>query len=331
MKLTTLVFITCLFLLSNHIHAAQAAQQQRKQATELELQMIYEANHGTLTKSSLDNYLSEGADINAKNNRGYTALIVAAWYDNIDAVKILIDAGADINARSQQGLTALMVATLAIQPLITAGADINAKNNDGNTALMMLAERDVVGIDNPGIVAESLRINLDAVQQLITAGADINAKNNDGDTALILAANTKRKEGVIQVLITAGADVNVKNRSGSTALMTAAYNGYIDVVKTLIDAGADKGIANELGKTARDYATNKTTYDKAVAAGEKEWKKTLAIQQQTEKELLQHIFPGQTTEPGVINIITDYIFPQKQTPQKKQNNKPASNSWCIVQ
>ena len=54
--------------------------------------------------------IEAGADVNAEDNYGQTALIVATALGHTDAVRALIEAGADVNARSKQGATALMVA-----------------------------------------------------------------------------------------------------------------------------------------------------------------------------------------------------------------------------
>ena len=51
--------------------------------------------------------VAKGADINAINSEGQTALIWAARCGNPDAVRVLIEAGAQINLRDKSGLSAL--------------------------------------------------------------------------------------------------------------------------------------------------------------------------------------------------------------------------------
>ncbi|MFA5106679.1 MAG: ankyrin repeat domain-containing protein, partial [Candidatus Micrarchaeia archaeon] len=54
--------------------------------------------------------LAAGADVNAKDRDGYTALMVASYWGHMDIVKLLIAAGADVNAKSETGYTALIEA-----------------------------------------------------------------------------------------------------------------------------------------------------------------------------------------------------------------------------
>jgi len=84
--------------------------------------------------------LNEGADVNAKNNEGSTALILAAQLNKKDIVELLLNKGADVHATNLNGYTALMLAAAkgqgdVICPLMRKGADMNAKGSDGNTAL----------------------------------------------------------------------------------------------------------------------------------------------------------------------------------------------------
>ncbi len=55
--------------------------------------------------------LSRGADVNAKDQSGYNALINAAAYGFIDVVKALIAKGADVNAAANNGVTVLSIAS----------------------------------------------------------------------------------------------------------------------------------------------------------------------------------------------------------------------------
>ena len=88
--------------------------------------------------------LKYGADVNAKNNKGYTALIYAARYGGTEVAEVaevLLKHGADVNAKDNDGKTALICAALhcftkVAEVLLRHGADVNAKDNDGETALM---------------------------------------------------------------------------------------------------------------------------------------------------------------------------------------------------
>ena len=89
--------------------------------------------------------------IEYKNAKGWTPLIVAAFNQNIEAVKLLIGLGADPSAQNVNGTTVLMYAKtqllnesqpdfLMLSTLIEAGADISAKDKHGKSVVDYCAE-----------------------------------------------------------------------------------------------------------------------------------------------------------------------------------------------
>jgi ankyrin repeat protein len=83
-----------------------------------------------------------GADVNARDVEGQTALINSAGIANSRVMELLLSNGADVNAQNNRGWTALMVAAQAgqantVKVLLGAGANVNLKNNEGKTALQV--------------------------------------------------------------------------------------------------------------------------------------------------------------------------------------------------
>ena len=103
------------------------------------------------TQATMDGSLSRmrllhfaGANINSRSN-GDMPLFIAAGEGRSDVVRYLLAEGADVNAREQLGDTALTEATYyghlaLIKELLSHGADVNAIGNDG-TALDIALNR----------------------------------------------------------------------------------------------------------------------------------------------------------------------------------------------
>ena len=127
----------------------------------------------------LSELLGEDPDLlEAMSGDGFTALHLAAFFGQEDAVRLLLARGAAFDAVGtgwMQG-TALHSAAAAAQPaivrlLLEAGADPNVRQRHGYTPLQSAAAN----------------ADLSSVEALLTAGADTAAANDDGDTALTLA------------------------------------------------------------------------------------------------------------------------------------------------
>src|SRR5438874_1402084 len=107
--------------------------------------------------------LDKGADVNATNAFGATALIWSAT--DIAKTRLLLERGANVNAAAKTGRTALFVAAMSdpsadiVRLLIAKGADLKAKDAFGNTMLGAAA----VGND------------LNTIRIMADAGIDVNA------------------------------------------------------------------------------------------------------------------------------------------------------------
>ncbi|GLI68063.1 hypothetical protein VaNZ11_012391 [Volvox africanus] len=84
--------------------------------------------------------IDEGADVNALNDRGISALGVAVGFNRLEVVKLLIAKGADVTFRDPKKNTLMHYAAgygrLAIaKALLAAGAELDARNDAGQTSV----------------------------------------------------------------------------------------------------------------------------------------------------------------------------------------------------
>jgi len=89
---------------------------------------------------ALRQWIRTGADLEARNERGATALLVAAELGSPAMVRALLSGGADVRAEDANGNTALHLAALRgdeemIDELFGAGALVDAQNRAGITPL----------------------------------------------------------------------------------------------------------------------------------------------------------------------------------------------------
>ena len=153
---------------------------------------------------------------------GYTPLLFAAQYGDVETVRLLLGSGADVNDAAADGSSAVVIAAHVGQTdvgvlLLDAGADPNA-SGAGHTALHIAATRgDVV-----------------LVRALLDHGADPNAR-------LMKGTPTKR--------VRSGHALD-QRLVGATPFVLAADSGQLEVMKLLVAKGADPSIPAKDGRTA---------------------------------------------------------------------------------
>lgn len=183
--------------------------------------------------------LGAKADPNLAETGGETPLMLA----RVPTVaRALLRAGARVNAKDERGLTALMQVVAGDSPgatrrvavadrvatvreLLAAGADVKARDAEQRTALLWAAK----GVPGGETFA-------DLLPPLLEAGSDVNARDTDGGTALFYVV-LRGDVAATRSLIDAGADVNA--RVGSRSPMDIAIrSGFTEITPLLLRAGA---------------------------------------------------------------------------------------------
>lgn len=181
--------------------------------------------------ASIRNLLAQGIKIDARDESGSTALLVATHANAIPAAKILIEAGADVNAKDHINDSPYLYAGARghleiLKMTLSHGADLKSTNRYGGTALIPAAERG----------------HVETVRTLIEAGVNVDHINRLGWTALleaiILGNGGERHQKIVSLLVKAGADVNLADSKGVTPLQHARKLGYKAIESTLVAANA---------------------------------------------------------------------------------------------
>ena len=179
-------------------------------------------------REAVRSLLKQGANVNATQADGATALHWASYRDDLESADLLIRSGANVNARNDLGATPLWAACengseSMVGRLLTAGANPNAALLLGETPVMVAA-----------------RSGSPAVVELLAAqGADVNARAARGQTALMWAVAQKHPE-VVKVLLANGADIHARSDSW-TEVMAVPPHGYLEYNRA-IPHGSDTAL-----------------------------------------------------------------------------------------
>ena len=169
----------------------------------------------------------EAAALNARDSHGRTAVHVATFARQRDALRRLSRAGADLQLLENDRYDAVTIAavaddedTLRVLLQLGASAKLTTSRYDG-TALIAAAHLGHEGV----------------VRQLIQAGAPLDHVNNLHWTAVIeavvLGDGGPRHRATLRALLDAGASTQLADRNGRTPLELARSRGYQEMVLML--------------------------------------------------------------------------------------------------
>ncbi len=166
--------------------------------------------------------LNEGANPNAVNQYGESALQLAVENGSIEMVDALIEHQADVNkvSATPEARAPLLVAAergdeAMVHRLLEAGADATKKDEQGKTAMHYATSRAMMG-------------------DLIEHGGDLMAEDLNGRAPLHDMVARGEYE-VIDEALFYGADPSKADVNGRTALQEAALNGHEAIYQSLKD------------------------------------------------------------------------------------------------
>ena len=203
-------------------------------------------------KETLQAIINHGADVNVRDKHSVTALMVACWKENVDAINILLNAGADPTIADTKGFTSIHYSVHVdcsketISALIGHGADVNTADKNNETALMQACKMKYA----------------DTMSVLLNLGADPNIVDCNVETCLHAAVRSQCNNAMLQEIIDHGVDVNVRSKYGGTAIMIACMQGTAlkenkNAVNVLLNAGADPNITSTFGETCLHAAISR--------------------------------------------------------------------------
>jgi len=168
--------------------------------------------------------LEAGVAVDAPDERGRTALMIAAARGHVMVMRELVEAGAQIDRRDRGKLRwpALMHALYADRfaaagALLEWGADPGASDDSGYTALMMAAGRGHAGV----------------VRELLTRGADPDKELFLGLTALDYAIGYGHAE-VVRLLLDVAPQLRQRRNAARRAMLALADNAGDEEILALL-------------------------------------------------------------------------------------------------
>lgn len=215
--------------------------------------------------NAIERLLAAGLDANAADTTGWTPLMHAALYGNVDAARCLIEHGAAVNTATPTGGTALITAAAKgregiVRLLLTQGVNIHAAEKNGRTALRYALDAgrsDIVALlERAGAHDEALHATPSATAReertdSALAHTALDLYTPEGMDALLAMLERGRLDDARHIIRLWERD----NTQGTTALMAAAGTGKAALVQRLIALDTKNiNAASPSGWTALMYA-----------------------------------------------------------------------------
>ncbi|GAA4435599.1 ankyrin repeat domain-containing protein [Ravibacter arvi] len=176
---------------------------------------------------AVEQALKKGADVNTRDSKGRTLLLLATHDALNDMAALLVKYGADVNRQDDIKDSPFLYAgatgqTQLVKLFLENGAKFNVFNRYNGTALIPACERGHV--ETVKLLANTRNFPIDHVNRL-------------GWTALmeavVLGNGSEKYQQIVRILKEAGCNLNIPDNDGKTALQHARASGYKEIVRIL--------------------------------------------------------------------------------------------------
>jgi uncharacterized protein len=170
--------------------------------------------------------LAAGADVETRDDRGRTPLLVAVTRDRLDVARLLLHHGADPDALDDRHDTPWLVTGVTgsvpmAELLLRHDPDLTIRNRYGGVSIIPASERG----------------HVDYVRRVAGTSIDVNHVNDLGWTALleaiILGDGSRPYVEIVDILLDHGADPDLADADGVTPLEHARARGHDAIARRL--------------------------------------------------------------------------------------------------
>lgn len=177
----------------------------------------------------VDLYLNQGAEVDARDSEGMTALHKAAKNGHLEIVRLLLESGAAVQTLDREGRSALVWAAImneisVSRLLLQYGVDSASEN-----------------IVDRGLSAVTIAADLghgEILELLAEWETDYSRMNQVMGEALLDAVYAEC-EGIVRLILRGGKRWAISKRYAAKAMNKAASDGHVRIVRVLLEAGVD--------------------------------------------------------------------------------------------